>query len=233
MTKKTYRAIRTDRLWGALRVVAWIYIAASLAFAGLLAFRIHAIANLDAGPHLINLEPIPGHEWEVWAVLGVSLVFLAALLVGAILTLIWYLRSVRNARALGLGMETSPAWVVWFFIIPVISLWKPYSATSELWRSSFQPERWRGLRDPALLRWWWGAVLTGGILSNVGGRISESARVTRDLAIGDGISAAALLILAVAGLLFLRIGGPISRSQTALIESGWTRPGSSTPSWGA
>lgn len=225
------------RLWGALRVWAWIFMAGSSLMLAAYAYRVVILSRLPADTPMdqtsVLADYVPGAEAELWLGLAGSLVYLTGLVVGALLTLKWYLRSVRNAHALFNGIETSPRWAVWWFIIPVVSLFKPYGMTSELWRSSQSPDAWRGLRDPVLLRWWWGVVLVAGFALTFSNILSRSAATASQLQIADAAFLPGCALQIVAGLLFLRVGGPISERQTALIEAGRVKPASTTPSWSA
>ena len=223
----------SDRLWKTVRLWSWLFIGSTVAIAAAFAYRLALLRQIpgDAPMDEFGLisDYLPGAEAEVWTSLAASLAYLVCYLVCIFLVLKWYLRSVRNARALSNGIETSPGWVVWSFIVPLISLWKPYAMTSELWRSSHEPESWRGKTDPALLRYWWGAVLLSGLVISVSSVMSRAATTVAHVAIGDGVLIVGYLLQIAAGLLFLKIGGPISRNQTRLIAEGRLR---STPQAG-
>jgi len=167
---------------------------------------------------------LPGAGAEMWMTGLAGLLYVPTYVIAAILVLMWFLRSIRNAHALSNGVETSPAWVIWWFIIPLVSFWKPYGMASELWRSSKAPDKWKGLPDPALLRWWWGFVLLGGFVFSASNIFSRSAETVEQVAAADSALIAGHLLHMVAGLLFLRIGGPISKGQTELITAGRVAP---------
>lgn len=216
MTDQTWTAKRTDRLWGTLRVWAVLFIVTAGALAACSAYRAFLFFQLEPDAFANEFDAVGG-EAELWATGGVGLAYIVLYLVGALLTLIWYLRSVRNGHALGLGVTTRPGLVVWWFILPVVSLWKPYEITSQLWRSSHRPDGWSELSDPVLLRWWWATVLIGGFLVTIADAFSRAATTAGQLTASESGLALAYGLQAVAGVLFLRIGGPISRLQTALV----------------
>ena len=220
------------KLWGAIRVWAWMFILSALALAGVSVWR--ATGLFELGDVYMTENDIFGHApLQDLAYLGVIALFVLAYVVCVILVLKWYLRSVRNGQVLTRGMETRPRWAVWYFIIPILSLFRPYSMTSELWRSSLKPEGWKALPDPAMLRWWWGLVLVGGIISNIANVFSRNAMSAELLAQVDVAMAVSLLLQVAAGLLFLKIGGPVSRRQSALIEDGYRPPAPTIPAWSA
>jgi hypothetical protein len=235
MTRTQHAARPSDRLWGTIRIWTILFLISSAAAIAAVGFRIWLLGSLPVDFYMDEMSSIPeGVPWaevEVFTALGGSLAYVVTYIVSAILVLIWYLRSVRNAHALSIGVETSPKWAIWWFIIPLVSWWKPYSMTSELWRSSLAPDRWKGLPDPALLRWWWGSVLVGGIAFAVGNALSRSAVTAGQLIIADSVSIGGYAAHMAAGVLFLGIAGPVSRRQTALISAGRVAPQASNPAW--
>ncbi len=237
MTRTHHAARPSDRLWGAIRIWTILFLISSAAAVAALGYRISLLGRLPAESYMTEMsllpEGLPGAEIEILTTLGGGLAYVVTYIVSAVLVLIWYLRSVRNAHGLSNGVETSPKWAIWWFIIPLVSWWKPYSMTSELWRSSLAPDRWKGLSDPALLRWWWGSVLVGGFTFAVGNALSRSAATAGQLAIADSVAIGGYTLHMAAGVLFLAIGGPISQRQTALISAGRVAPPPSQPTWAA
>lgn len=232
-TKKAYEPRPTDRLWSAARGVGWWFIGSAVLLGAGFWVRAAGLRSLAPSDYFSEADMLPGEEPLVilMGLLGLSVML--AYLTGAFLVLRWYLRSVRNAQVLHRGIETTPGWVVWSFIVPFISLIKPYTMTSELWRSSHRPDGWRGVSDPALLRWWWGLLLLGGFISIVGDGIARSAETAGMIQASEIMTGLAFGLQAVAGVLFLRIGGLISQRQTALVESGHRPPESAIPAWSA
>ncbi len=230
---KTWAARPSDRLWRAVAITGWIFIFFSAVLALGSGYRVSLLAEMHPMEPLRDLDPIPGHEAEA-VILGLlALPYLIAYIVGAFLTLRWYLRSIRNARVLHRGITISPTWVIWYFIIPVISLIRPYTMTSELWRSSRQPEGWKSLRDPALLRWWWGLVLLSGFVSLAGSYVGPAVSTAGGVMTSSILTGAGFGLSALAGILFLGIGGPISKRQTALIAAGHRPAEPTNPGWSA
>lgn len=232
MAKKTYTARPIDRLWGALRIWAVIYLIASTVLAGTGAYRLVLLAGLPADMSMTEMDVLPGGDLELLLTTIAGLIGLAAYVVAAFLTLKWFYRATNNANALSAGVENSPEWALWGFVIPFISLWKPYGVASELWRTSLAPDRWKGLRDPVVMRWWWGSVLLGGLVLTIGSGMSRTAQNVQELAITAAVLALGTAIHIAAGVLFMRIAGPISARQTELIGAGRIAPPESAqPAW--
>ena len=87
-----------------------------------------------------------------------SLVYLVAYITGAILFFVWLVRANKNARALGShGMEFTPGWSVGWFFVPIVNLFLPYQAITEIYEAS-DPEgdadSWRGEAPGFFLAWW-------------------------------------------------------------------------------
>lgn len=230
---KTYATRPSTGLWGSVAVTGWIFIVISGILALGYAYQTVLLAGMNPMEPMGEFDPIPGHDGVTLAVGLMSLLYAVAFVVGAVLTLRWYLRSIRNAHVLHRGISVSPGWVVWYFIIPIVSLIRPYTMTSELWRSSLKPEGWRGLKDPAMLRWWWGLVLGSNFSSVIASFVGRAARTVGEVMVLEILTVIGFVLAAAAGLLFLRIGGPISRRQTALIEAGHRPAEGAVPAWSA
>ena len=231
--KTTFTPVATDRLWGAIRVWGWIFIISAVVLTALMAHQAIILSGYGPSDYVSEADPLEISGIEALTLLLAIVVFVIAYFVGAFLVLRWYLRSIRNARVLHRGIQTPSGWVIWYFIVPVLSLFRPYSMTSELWRSSDRPDAWKSLRDPAILRWWWGLVLAAGFISLIGDRISQAAETASLLQAGHSLVAGSYVLQASAGVLFLWIGGRISRRQTALVASGHRPADSTLPTWSA
>jgi hypothetical protein len=103
---------------------------------------------------------------------------LAVLAVAAVFFVRWVLRSVRNMPALGVeDPRWSPSAAGWAWFIPILSLWRPKQVVNDLWRSADPdlayptPGRdWTAAKVPALMQWWWGLWLVGGLAWRVSGQ---------------------------------------------------------------
>ena len=98
----------------------------------------------------------------------VGMLELAALVVGVIVPL-WVLRLSRNAHVFKPGMTYSPIGALGWYFVPFLSLVKPYEAMSEIWSASATT---KDDSRSALLNWWWGLFLFGGLLRIIA-RVTE------------------------------------------------------------
>jgi hypothetical protein len=237
LARKSHPARPSARLWGAIRVWTILFLIFSAANVAAYGYRLWLLNQLASDTWMTEMsflsDYLPGAEAELWVTGLANLLYVPTYVIAAILVLMWFLRSIRNAHALSNGVETSPAWVIWWFIIPLVSFWKPYGMASELWRSSKAPDNWRGLPDPVLLRWWWAFVLLGGFVFSASNILSRTAETAGQVAIADAALIAGQTLHMTAGVLFLRIGGPISKRQTELIGAGRVAPPPEQPGWAA
>jgi hypothetical protein len=85
--------------------------------------------------------------------------------------LMWIHRASANARAMGAqGMKIGPGWAVGYYFVPILYLWKPYSALKEIWLASSTPSNWQSQPVPGLLALWWALWLVGCVLWDVLGK---------------------------------------------------------------
>lgn len=83
---------------------------------------------------------------------------------GAIVfVLVWIHRASTNLRGLGrTGMRETPLACVVSFVIPIVSLWMPLGAMTEIWRASdpsAAPGGWGASKATPLLGVWWASWL--------------------------------------------------------------------------
>jgi hypothetical protein len=94
----------------------------------------------------------------------------------AISFLAWMYQSHKTLPLLGArSLQYSPGWAIGSFFVPFLSLFRPYSVMSEIWRASDpSPESdqsWQWENPPVLLRWWWGLFIMKVVLSRFFGQL--------------------------------------------------------------
>lgn len=231
MVTQRYTTAAIAKLTGALSVWLWIAVALLAALAGSAAYRVYLLRVFPA-PMLMNpLEGIPGHEGEVLVTGLIALVLLAVQLVSGFLALKWAYRAARNSNAMANGVEIRPHWAIWWYFIPIGCLFMPFLAMSESWRVSIEPDRWRALKAPLRLRWWWAAHLASALLSGVGSALDQIAGAAGEVLTASVVLGAAFGIQAIATVLYIGVIQEISRRQTALISEGRVKSAASTASW--
>jgi hypothetical protein len=90
----------------------------------------------------------------------------------------WFYRAYKNLKALGANkLKFTPAGVIINFFIPIVCLWRPYSAAKEIWNNSDpngllsteQEHHW--VQTSEIVRFWWITSLIAAflvILASVG-----------------------------------------------------------------
>ena len=91
---------------------------------------------------------------------GIHVLFIIVLM---ILFFVWVNRSCKNGWLLdGPRMKTTPGWAVGYYFIPILMLWKPFTALKEIRSASYGSDT--ALR--AILPLWWTFWLISSFLNN-------------------------------------------------------------------
>ena len=98
----------------------------------------------------------------------VALLLLAAYLIALVTFLMWQYRVRKNADYIGItGLRFSPAWVIGWWFVPIMNLFRPYQVMKEMWRSNYHNtyEQNENSEMSGLIGWWWGLVIVSGFIS--------------------------------------------------------------------
>ncbi|MCP5028462.1 MAG: DUF4328 domain-containing protein [Actinomycetia bacterium] len=84
---------------------------------------------------------------------------LVLLLAASVVTVTWLYRMAKNTESLRLApLEHTPKWAVWGWVVPILSLFRPYQMIGQTWRASASPtQTYEQLTR--LAPWWWGTFL--------------------------------------------------------------------------
>lgn len=107
----------------------------------------------------------------------VGLLYLGGMLVTAICFWVWFYRAYRNIDALGGLRSESPGWTFWGFIIPIISLYKPY----RLMRETFTASSPSADDKHNLVGAWWALFLLNGLAGQISIRMARNADTIAEL----------------------------------------------------
>lgn len=93
--------------------------------------------------------------------------------------LMWIHRAHRNLPSLGArGLRFTPGWAVGWFFVPIMNLFRPYQAVSEIWKASgpalSDGTSWKDIKTPPLIQWWWGFFILANFVSGMAGRMAMS-----------------------------------------------------------
>jgi uncharacterized protein DUF4328/zinc ribbon protein len=143
---------------------------------------------------------------------GVAVFGVFVILATAVVWLIWHHRAQANLRKLGVdGLRFTPAWVVWWWIIPFANFVMPPQATAETWRAS-EPAtgaiEWKRKRLSPVFVVWWGAWLGRVPLASLASTASPKSGGTVEQLIRQGgygiASDAATVVAAIAAIMIVR-----------------------------
>jgi hypothetical protein len=93
--------------------------------------------------------------------------------------LMWIHRAHRNLPSLGAReLRFTPGWAVGWFFVPIMNLFRPYQAVTEIWKASGPAlndgTSWKDIKTPPLIQWWWGFFILSNLVSSMAGRMAMS-----------------------------------------------------------
>lgn len=135
---------------------------------------------------------------------------LLATVAAGVAFLIWVAR-VRGNAVLIAGEQSqrrSHGWAIGGWVCPIVNLWFPYQIMADIYRASARRA------GSQIVGWWWAALMSNVILSDIVVRVISSGPVSTDMVRSDAVvlSVCAVLIV-VAGVLISMIVLRINRWQ--------------------
>lgn len=119
---------------------------------------------------------------------GVEALQALTALVTGLAFVMWSYRARHNLPALGAtNLQYSPAWIIWGWFVPILSLFRPFQALEEVWRKSGPnldpPDQSRSsaARAPGVLIGWWTCMLCWFIVPNLQNIVQATAESAADL----------------------------------------------------
>jgi hypothetical protein len=176
---------------------------ASVALAGL---NLVSAMSANTGPSFVDDLPVNRTEYGIWAV--ATLFSLLALVVAAILVMIWLFRFSKALDARGTtGRTWSSGWTIGGWFIPLANLVIPRLVVGEMERiasvtyaNEFIGESWKRYRRSAMGDLWWLMWVSGNVVATFG----EFGRIFGP---DDDGRFAALLAVTSIGYIMMAIGG--------------------------
>ncbi|MFO0916991.1 MAG: DUF4328 domain-containing protein [Planctomycetaceae bacterium] len=159
------RYIPADRLSQAVRIAIVVEIAVALIAMVSSLLQVQLLMRAQAGLPISETEGSLNDLREM----GVSWLAVVVTIVAGVLFLRYLGRASHNAQVMGANdLSASPGWTIGYFFVPVISLWKPYQITQEIWKAS-APEAgsWRSQLGSSLVGWWWAFHLLDNFASQI------------------------------------------------------------------
>jgi hypothetical protein len=176
---------------------------AGVALAGL---NLVAAMSSNAGPSFVDDLPVNRTEYGIWAI--ATLFSLLALVVAAVLVMIWLFRfsTVLDARGAS-GRSWSSGWTIGGWFIPLANLVIPRLVIGELERiasvpyaNEFVGESWKRYRRSSVGDLWWLMWVSGNVVATFG----EFGRIFGP---DDDGRFAALLAVTSIGYIMMAVGG--------------------------
>ena len=205
-------------LSGLARMVRWAvfaYLAVSVVNLIVMVFWVEPI--IEIGPALLRIDPLDfltaEDEPRHWANALQIYTFLAA----GIPILNWKRRACENLhRVQARGVDISPGWAVWSYYIPVVNLWLPFQAMSQIARASLNPHNPEAVTKAGPLGWWWCLWLATLMLPFIASGLIREAAASTSLELFDkGVSLLAihLVLLIPLSLTLLSIVRIVTEAQ--------------------
>lgn len=137
---------------------------------------------------------------------------LAVFLIAAIVGIVWFRRAYKNLRTMGRNTHT-PGWAFWGWVVPIISLFRPYQMAKELVRES---PRHRGNEGTGLVGIWWLSLLSGEFAGQCIAFLQQE--TADDIILNDTLRVAVHAVTLIAGASWIAIVRVVTARQDAWFE---------------
>jgi hypothetical protein len=132
----------------------------------------------------------------------------------------WFYRAYRNLPSFGArGLKFSPKWVVVYFFLPILSLYKPFQAAKEIWNAS-DPDvdqsdgySWQNMKAPNILAIWWIFWILSSIVGFRSLLKSFGANTFSEIVEADWYVIVANVLIIISNILFIFIVREIDSRQ--------------------
>lgn len=160
-----------------------------------------------------------------------------ALLTTSVCAVTWLFQAYSSRAANPDLLTYKRWWVVGGWLIPFISLVRPFQVVRDLYLATRpQPQNLHAerIRCPDQFRWWWGCFILGNLLANFSAALMRGNPGMGQIQAGLGLDVVSQTIRIAAAVLFIGVlrsitGNLWRRSQMELYQSGkWSRESSAT-----
>ncbi|MFD7381930.1 DUF4328 domain-containing protein [Streptomyces anulatus] len=146
----------------------------------------------------------------------------AAFLATAVLFIIWFHRTRRNAEVFESGVQRmGPGWAVGGWFVPIANLWFPYRVASGIWEASVRLDPDGGWRTvpKTVLNLWWGGWVVSVLASRIAVGQWNRAREPEQISDAAALVAAADALDLVAAVLAIVYVRTVTRMQVERAEA--------------
>ncbi|MCO7188890.1 MULTISPECIES: DUF4328 domain-containing protein [unclassified Pseudoalteromonas] len=174
----------------------------------------HLLSDYEEGVYFSQERAIAADEANDQRQQIVAIFYLLVFSISGFLILKWIHRANYNARQLGAEkMEFTPGWSIGYFFIPVLSLWKPYQAMKEIWKTSHNPTNWVFEGVGSIVGIWWFLWITSTIVGQLSFRLSLDAEELSEFITANLVAHVAEVIAILLAVVTLRLIESIHKAQ--------------------
>lgn len=153
---------------------------------------------------------------------AIGIVAFSLYIATAIVFAIWFHRAYTNLRAFGHETRHGTGWAIGGWIVPILSLFRPYQITREIWWTS-APSAEAGTElpsGPPVLVAWWAAWITNGVLGQIVFRTSMNVNTPSALKVATNLQMGSDVVMLVTAVLAVIIVRTITRRQEERAAAG-------------
>lgn len=179
-TENNYRDSSSLTIWVRYMLYAQIMVAIISIASNFLEYQL--LSDYQNGVYSSQEKAIADGEASDQRQQIIALIYLTVFVVSGFLILRWIHRANYNAHQLGAKeMEFTPGWSIGYYFIPILTLWKPYQAMKEIWKSSHNPSDWATEKVSPILGFWWFLWVITNMLGQAVFRMSTGAEELQEL----------------------------------------------------
>jgi hypothetical protein len=139
---------------------------------------------------------------------------LAVTILSTVIFLYWFYRAYRNLPSLGAKvLKFNPKWVIAYFFIPILALWKPFKALEEIWIVSTNAYTSSSARSSYVLLIWWILFIVSNLMGFLLGRSITSATTLEGIINWSNQDIALQILIMISNALFIYIAKEICGRQ--------------------
>jgi len=150
---------------------------------------------------------------DLWQAI-ISGIGLAVTILSIIILLYWFYRAYRNLPSLGdKVLKFNPKWVIAYFFIPILALWKPFTALEEIWANSTDGYSSSSTKSSYILLIWWILFIVSNLMGFSLGRSIASATTLEGIINWSNQDIVLQILIMVSNALFIYIAKEVCGKQ--------------------
>lgn len=183
---------------------------------GMVVWEIDYLMYADEFAASTFVDPAPYRRLNSWREFYGLAAYVILAVVHIVTMMIWVYRANHNVRCLGATeLEYEPKWAVASFFVPVVNLWWPFQAVSEIWRAALDPDKQQSVPTPYLLRIWWFFTVAIAFVSLLASIYPDDYWGLKSIIFEEKWSLALMAVELISILLFLKLAKGIDENILA------------------